>query len=216
MKVLSIFLLAILFLQFSDAFFLFKKKWHFVRHESDDSDDNTEDNTEDNDVVSNGGGGGKTSEILVRLLPVLLDWVTKNKPELLPKLLDFAIANPQILNLLTGPSSGGKTKRDTTSQVEYNTNEETPDQTIVRRMFEFVLENDSDDCFKKYVCGLAREANPSNSTLSAIEEENETASIRQECSSKFAKCSFKEYKTRDTITVLSDRQMLRQISEEEP
>jgi len=161
---------------------------------------------------------GSSSGGSLRWVSKLLQYITEYKPELLPVLLDIAAKNPGLLQSV----AGGLTKRDTSSQVEYNsnddegtgavdrdTNDDSVDPIVLRRMFEYVLDNDSDDCFKKYVCGLTKTALPSD-TVTADElmaadpvDDNESVSQRKECQTKFSKCLFKDYKVADVVKHLS-------------
>jgi len=191
-----------LIIQTTDSLFLFKNRNRLQQSSSDDSD------IDDNNIGGSGGGGS------LRWVSVLMNYITENKPELLPILTEIAVQNPQLLRLVIG----GLTKRDTTSQVEYNEEEQPVDPVVVRRMFEYVLDNDNDDCFKKFACGLTKNNKNITTDMTADEligynlaEDNEAIDIRQECSQRFTRCSFKEYKTRDTMTEDSERQ-LRQMS----
>jgi hypothetical protein len=154
-------------------------------------------------VETNSVGVGNRLETIA----VLTRFIRTYKPELLPVLTEIAIANPAILRLITG----GINKRDTESQLRPDTQSQlspdTEDPTVTRRMFHFVLDNDSDDCFKKFTCSLSKKNNFNSSQLMDLEldnENNESISRDSECSQKYSKCSFKEYKIRDMIDSMSE------------
>jgi len=213
MNYISILFVVIVFIQFSDSFF---KRRHIVVHSpvvvkqqmtaaKQGKDNENVVVVEDEEPVN-----------VQSILPTMMRWMSTNKPEMLPVLTEFAIANPKILRLLL--DSGDRRKRDVDSQVQYSRQRMT-DPEVIRRVFEFALDHDYDDCFRKYVCALSKQIKDSdtpsnrNSTDTETAEDNEFISFREECSSNFSKCSYKDFKTRDVITELSDREMLRQMSE---
>lgn len=151
---------------------------------------------EESDIETNSVGVGNNR---LETIATLTRFVRTYKPELLPVLTEIAIANPAILRLITG----GINKRNTESQLR----PDTEDPTVTRRMFDFVLDNDSDDCFKKFTCSLSKKNNFNSSQLMDLDlnyENNESISRYSECSQKYSKCSFKEYKIRDIIDSMSE------------
>jgi hypothetical protein len=151
---------------------------------------------EESDIETNSVGVGNNR---LETIATLTRFVQTYKPELLPVLTEIAIANPAILRLITG----GINKRNTESQLR----PDTEDPTVTRRMFDFVLDNDSDDCFKKFTCSLSKKNNFNSSQLMDLDlnyENNESISRYSECSQKYSKCSFKEYKIRDIIDSMSE------------
>jgi hypothetical protein len=151
---------------------------------------------EESDIETNSVGVGNNR---LETIATLTRFVQTYKPELLPVLTEIAIANPAILRLITG----GINKRNTESQLR----PDTEDPTVTRRMFDFVLDNDSDDCFKKFTCSLSKKNNFNSSQLMDLDlnyENNESISRDSECSQKYSKCSFKEYKIRDIIDSMSE------------
>ena len=212
MNYISILFIVIVFIQFSECLFLFQRREVVVqpivvRQETTVQKNNDKENKE-NEIDEEPVG-------VQSILPTMMRWMSTNKPEMLPVLTEFAIANPKILRLLLAPGDERR-KRDVESQVQYS-KEQMSDPEIIRRVFEFAMDHDYDDCFKKYVCSLTKQIQgldrPSNSTEGQLPEDNEPISLREECSSKFSNCSYKDFKTRDVISELSDREVLRQMSE---
>lgn len=150
---------------------------------------------EESDIETNSVSVGNNR---FETIAVLTRFVQTYKPKLMPVLTEIAITNPAILRLITG----GINKRDTESQLRPVTGE-----TVTRKMFDFVLDNDSDDCFKKFACSLSKINNFNSSQLMDLEfnnESNESLSRNSECSHKYFKCSFKQFKIRDIIESMSE------------
>jgi len=129
----------------------------------------------------------------MQIISVLMRYISTYKPELMPVLTNIALQNPQLLRLIIG----GLAKRDTESQLETGVD----DSSITRKMFDHVLEHDTDDCFKKLTCNLSNK-NHFNSTDFMDLELNHMDS--NECNQKFSKCPFKEYKIKDIIETMSE------------